>query len=732
MHPFLMLLVVLAQTPPIVIVDRDNIEITESCSVQVAAKSIIDADNNGVIHITGDGLTIDFAEQSLHGAAPQVSPNDFTGTGIAIAAKNVTLRNATISGYKVGIHAINADGLTIHDCDVSNNFHQHLKSTAKAEDGGDWLWPHNNDNNQWITNYGAGLCVEDSSNVTIHNIHARDGQNGIVFDRVNDSKIYDCDCSFLSGWGLAMWRSSRNVISRNAFDFCVRGYSHGIYNRGQDSAGILMFEQCCDNIIAENSVTHGGDGLFSFAGKEALGEIDPHDDLQWYKRRGCNGNIFNANDFSFAAAHGLELTFSFDNTIQNNRFWNNAICGIWGGYSQDTIIRNNNFQRNGGMAYGSERGGIAIEHGERNIVAQNIFVNNACAIRLWWDDDKSLLEQPWGKANEANSTKNQILHNTFNNNRATVELEQTTHTALHLNKGALHRLDDGIEADEASLASLTFDAHAEVPPTTEPEIKAIYGSKRPVVIAANQPPKSARAHLAGRENIVMTEWGPWDHRSPMLQFVQNFDTADEYKLHGSKSMPTVDQIRIEGDAYAIVRGDLIAILAKQQDTISPYRIELEVDGRKLNANGLLTGGEWIVSAFPSTVDPREDVEQWRTAGLKKPSRLTVDKLDLRFGSGGMAEALDLPIKLTHDHFGAIATRSLTFPAGTWRIKTLSDDGIRVWLDDQLFIDDWTHHAPKEHAHEFKVDQQREIKIRVEHFELDGHAVLWFDIEPVAK
>jgi len=27
-------------------------------------------------------------------------------------------------------------------------------------------------------------------------------------------------------------------------------------------------------------------------------------------------------------------------------------------------------------------------------------------------------------------------------------------------------------------------------------------------------PVGARRHLAGRQNIIMTEWGPWDHVSP--------------------------------------------------------------------------------------------------------------------------------------------------------------------------------------------------------------------------
>jgi hypothetical protein len=82
-----------------------------------------------------------------------------------------------------------------------------------------------------------------------------------------------------------------------------------------------------------------------------------------------------------------------------------------------------------------------------------------------------------------------------------------------------------------------------------------------------------------------------------------------------------------------------------------------------------------------------------------------------------------------DRFGTLARTRITFPAGTWRIRTLSDDGIRVWIDDELVIDDWTWHPPKEHTYEFTVDAEREVPIRVEHFELDGYAVLTLAFEP---
>ena len=705
---------------PTVVLDRDNVEITQSCIAQIGATPIVDEDNNGVIHITRDGITIDFNNQRLHGATADQTPDAFAGLGVKITAKNVTLKNVKVSGYKVGIHAINADGLTICDSDVSNNFHQRLKSTPEAEDGSDWLWPHNNDDNEWMTNYGAGICVENSSNVTLHDIRARKTQNGIILDRVNDSKVYDCDCSFLSGWGLAMWRSNRNVISRNAFDFCVRGYSHGVYNRGQDSAGILMFEQCSENIIAQNSATHGGDGLFAFAGRQALGEVDTQNDPSWYARRGNNGNLITMNDLSYAAAHGLELTFSFDNRITLNRFAGNAICGIWGGYSQSLAIGQNIFQDNGDADYGLERGGINIEHGRNNLVLLNSFIRNACGIHLWWDDDNNLHNIPWAKANLENNAPAAIIReNTFNEDKV----------ALHLRE-----LDRPVIAALNQFQAITEEFRVEGPNTViddpEPFRMIEQATAKDGGILGNNEPRGARLHIAGRENIIMTEWGPWDHEMPLLRFDKWFDHAHEYTLLGAEKMPSAEAIRAEGDVELEVHNDVIRVRPKLRNTLVPYAISVAINGERADAKGMLSTGTWDVWTFKSACDPREDAERWRREGLADHHTLTADALDFRFGSGGMSHARGLPVPLPSDHFGVIATRWLTIPSGKWRIKTTSDDGIRVWMDDQLVIDDWTWHGPTPHDYEFEIKESGEHKFRVEYFELDGYAVLGVEFDKV--
>ena len=137
-------------------------------------------------------------------------------------------------------------------------------------------------------------------------------------------KIWNNTFSFLSGIGIGLYRASDSTIMHNRIDWCVRGYSHGFYNRGQDSAGLLMYEQSSNNVVAYNSVTHGGDGLFLWAGQTTMDT----------GQGGANDNLFYDNDFSHAPTNGIEATFSRNAFIGNRveECWH----GVWGGYSYDS------------------------------------------------------------------------------------------------------------------------------------------------------------------------------------------------------------------------------------------------------------------------------------------------------------------------------------------------------------------------------------------------------------
>ncbi|MFO0894086.1 MAG: right-handed parallel beta-helix repeat-containing protein [Phycisphaerales bacterium] len=727
---------------PVVRVEHDDVTITASCRLLFPATPVPDMNGDGVVHVRGDGLVLDMGGTALMGSAAAAPPWNRAGTGIVLQGRGITLRNGRVSGFKTGVLAQGCDGLVVQDLDLSDNWAERLRSTGSREDGADWLWPHRNDGQEWRTRWGAGICVERSRGCTLSRIKARRGQNGIILDRVEESRVHDCDCSFLSGWGLAMWRSSANVIARNAFDFCVRGYSHGVYNRGQDSAGILLFEQCCRNVIALNSVTHGGDGLFAFAGREALGEDvkDPApEQVEAARRRGCNGNVIVGNDFSWAVAHGLELTFSFDNVVARNRFRECAICGIWAGYSQSMRITDNEFTGNGGFAAAGERGGINAEHARGIVVDANRFHGNAVGVRLWWDQDDALAATPWARANGVECRDNVIVGNRFKEDLVAVELERCGPTVVADN--AMDDVREPLRADDASRAAVASAAPSALPALADLDalLAGLPGSSTPV---------GARAGLDGRQHIVITERGPHDGTTNALVFLRSEGGEQWWRVLGPGTFKGASVVNAGGATLSRDPKDNTIRVYGREPRLDPYELVVTMSrpgdpprakGERLTGRGVLFNGNWNVRFFPWSRDPREDPEGWRAEAGNGVELHAVRSLHFPFGMEGpsqMSLSVDHPEKdllrnagLPKDRFGTIATTTITIPRGRWKLTVTSDDGVRVLADGKTVIERWDWHAPREDSAILDLAEEREVSLVVEHFELDGYAMLLLDVSP---
>ncbi|MFM9874293.1 MAG: right-handed parallel beta-helix repeat-containing protein [Fimbriimonadaceae bacterium] len=347
--------------------------IKESCKIKAGDYLIPGGDQNKpAITIQGKGITVDFRDATLRGSKAEVEPDQRSGFGIVVKGQNIRLRGATVRGYKVGLFADGADGLKIEESNFSYNWKQHLKSGRLKEDLGDWMSYHQNEKDEWFE-YGAGIYLKGLKDFEVRGTVITGGQNGLMMTRCVGGLVWNNDFSFLSSLGIGMYRSSNNRIMHNNIDWCVRGYSHRFYNRGQDSAGILMYEQSSDNTIAYNSVTHGGDGLFLWAGQSTMDN----------GQGGCNDNLFYGNDFSHAPTNGIETTFS------RNRFVNNLVLecwhGVWGGYSFDSEFIGNVFGLNGEA--------MAIEHGQNNKILINGFIRDTVGIRLWANERQ---DPNWG------------------------------------------------------------------------------------------------------------------------------------------------------------------------------------------------------------------------------------------------------------------------------------------------------------------------------------------------
>jgi hypothetical protein len=247
-------------------------------------------------------------------------------------------------------------------------------------------------------------------------------------------------------------------------------------------------------------------------------------------------------------------------------------------------------------------------------------------------------------------------------------------------------------------------------------------------------PVGARPHLRGRRQIVLDEWGPWDHQSPLVRAGQREAGARTYDLFGFES-PTARVLngQVEARISSTASGATQRLSISARPGVHPYRIELRSADHRRELAGILVATRWEVTVFPWKIDPREDLDGWR-ALARGPEALTAHTahLILPYGWGGPRQ-MNLSPDITargpgSDHFGMIARTRIELPAGRWRFTTLSDDGVRVLVDGRPVIENWTWHGPTRDTGLHDQATSGEVEIVVEHFEIDGYAVLEFNID----
>ena len=525
-----------------------------------------DDGKSSAITIEGNGITVDFNGATLEGTPQRTEPDKRKGTGIIIKGSNITIKNANVRGYRHGLIARDVPNLKILDSDFSYNWKQRLASTLDREDLSDWMSFHKNENDEWLQ-FGEGIYLRNCDNFEVKNVTITGGQSGLMITECDKGKIWNNNFSYLSALGLGMYRSSDNVVMHNNIDWCVRGFSYGVYNRGQDSAGILIYEQSHRNTFAYNSVTHGGDGFFLWAGQTTMDT----------GKGGCNDNLLYGNDFSHAPTNGIEATFS------RNKFINNLMMecwhGIWGGYSYESEVTGNVF------AYNEEA--IAWEHGQDNKVIGNRFYRNNEDLVIWanatqdpnwgYPKNRDTKSRDWSiKENHFERTYSGIFRLSRTNGIAIEanfikhvgpvfkQISEVTGLSVKRNVGSLGNPDRLLEGNEMTISngfvpeeratSFSFDLNRDeylerfgvywdgktplnlwtpkwspwrVPGPSGSGVGGDYikiaqwafhygMSHAPAKLPGGKDPFLAPGTLRGWRYILVDEWGPYDFKSPKL------------------------------------------------------------------------------------------------------------------------------------------------------------------------------------------------------------------------
>ena len=756
-----------AQSLP-VIEPRAGMVITSSVSIKPGTYRLPAQGEAPLITVRGSNIVIDFQGAVLEGADPESDPDGYAGTAVFVdGGERVTIRNAVMRGYKIAVRARNSPRLHLTRNDFSHNWKQRLWSTVEHESLLDWMSYHSNDTDEWLR-FGGAIYLVDCNEAEIDHNTVRQGQNALMVTRSSALSIWNNDFSFNSSLGIGLYRVTASRILHNRIDWNVRGYSHGYYNRGQDSAGLLMYEQSSDNIVAYNSVTHGGDGLFLWAGQSTMDT----------GHGGANDNLFYRNDFSHAPTNGIETTFSrnyfIENRVEEN--WH----GVWGGYSWSSVFDGNRFSRNDEA--------IAIEHGQDNRIRNNVFDGDRKAIRLWANDSQ---DPNWGypKNRDTRSRNVDISYNRFTGNDVALEIDDTVDLALRGNsfdKVATRLITTGI-TDRLAFSipgvSVLRDPSPllPIPAPLDEGIDAMI-------------PDGARR---GREHIIVDEWGPYDYLSPKLwpqpplrgqvspvtsgaqstnsgqvSSVTSRATSTDMGQVSTKPVPIrwiSEERRFPLGGQGAYRGDgplALRVLGPEgrwkvsrvtggtlsaqsgavpgEVTFTPqagaaeWRVDLEYTGadvvtprgRRVAAGEPMLFSfarfkpaiEWTARwyAWPEAADPVTAPAAFRQVLDGTPAVAErVARLDF---INGRALRDGLPA----DRVALVAEGRVTLPpgpAGAYELVAISDDGVRVWVDGKLVIDRWS-------VHESAVDRAPVSggthTVKVEYFEATGWAELRLD------
>jgi VCBS repeat-containing protein len=121
------------------------------------------------------------------------------------------------------------------------------------------------------------------------------------------------------------------------------------------------------------------------------------------------------------------------------------------------------------------------------------------------------------------------------------------------------------------------------------------------------------------------------------------------------------------------------------------------------------------------LEPTPEITHWKGEYFDNrsldgsPALIRNDKnVDFDWGRGAPADGLP------SDNFSARWTRTLEFDAAIYRFSVSSDDGVRLWIDDRLVIDEWSDSGSNRESVDIAMVSGKHL-IEVEYYERNGDA-----------
>jgi PA14 domain len=256
-------------------------------------------------------------------------------------------------------------------------------------------------------------------------------------------------------------------------------------------------------------------------------------------------------------------------------------------------------------------------------------------------------------------------------------------------------------------------------------------------------------HPRGRRQIRITEWGPYDFRSPILWRTNPLDTSGLLKFDvlgpkGNwqlKNSRGVDGISKTSGQFADSitarrlpghRGDIFIELEYVGEQVTTQFGQVVPQGKPFNFAfrdarvPIKWEAKWF--AWDPATNPVVRPENWETLVAGQPVLQETGKpLDYAWWGGISVQGKKVEKFLTQ------AEASVDVLPGDYELGVTWDDAVRVYLDGRLIINEWNPSLYK-----FDESPHRKVKLklngvhrlRVEHVELGGFATLSIKLKKI--
>ncbi|MCY7409291.1 MAG: right-handed parallel beta-helix repeat-containing protein, partial [Chitinophagales bacterium] len=441
---------------------------------------------------------------------------------------------------------------------------------------------------------------------------------------------------------------------------------------------------------------------------------------------GINNNFIFGNDFSDASNNGVESTFSKNNIIYNRI--ERCDYGIWGGYSYYTLMGLNQFADNNTA--------VAIEHGQHNQLLMNTFSGDQLGVKIWANPNQSA-QWEYPKFRDTRSTNYWIENNLFKGNNMVIDITNSDSIEINNNEFA-----DAVEIYKPDFKSRMINFGADgikLKPEDFSKFKKAFEPDATAEIPAVNV-------FAGRENMIVTNWGPYDFQRPLLKMMSADTSKIYFKVYGPLGKWRVKRWKGVTDFSRTtgLRNDTFSakIIHHAENAPTDILLELEYVGTAVvdefgneipERNSVFFSYQkyelpigWKVNYYKmDTFNPAKYPGVFKNAiklGVKKTE--SVNKLE--YSWNGAPDS-----KLNDDHFALVATATQNFVKGNYSFGITADDGVRFYVDDKLVMDEWDatkYRFNDELHHEVTLPLEGIHQLKVEYYDQTGFATLMMTVQ----